>query len=102
MEVDKKALANVLGQAHRDWNLRGVILNACYRANQAYFIADAVKMVIVMEQRVSDLGAIAFAKVFYTHLARGNDIQKSFRWAEDSVGLQFTKKQISPELLQRD
>ncbi len=69
-------LANLLKQFNQ--NLRCVVLNACYSAEQAEAIAEHIDCVIGMSAAVADRAAIRFAAAFYLAVASGCSVQAAF------------------------
>ncbi|KAK6437174.1 hypothetical protein LTR95_006627 [Oleoguttula sp. CCFEE 5521] len=85
--VDLVRFADLLRLAKND-GLRGVVMNACYSAEQAHAVAVAVGNVVAMEGLVSDQGAIDFARAFYGCLGDGYGFQEAYEWALAETGLQ--------------
>jgi hypothetical protein len=62
-------------------NVRCVVLNACYSAEQAQAIAEHVDGVIGMSTKVSDTAATEFSRVWYQAVAEGCDLARCFQLA---------------------
>ncbi|MCC7066418.1 MAG: CHAT domain-containing protein [Planctomycetes bacterium] len=58
--------------------VRVVVLNACYSADQAHAIAEEIDFVVGMSDSIGDEAAIKFAAAFYRGLAFGRSVQASF------------------------
>jgi CHAT domain-containing protein len=74
--VTGKALAQLFRAIARD--VRLVVLNSCWSAEQAQAIAAAVGSVVGMRYAVSDEAAIEFAQSLYEALAYGRVLQDAF------------------------
>ena len=59
-------------------NVQCVFLNACYSADQAKSISEAVPFVIGMERSIKDSDALIFSTGFYGSIAAGKNIQISY------------------------
>jgi hypothetical protein len=59
-------------------NVRVVVLNACYSANQAESIVREIDCAVGMSDEIEDDHAIAFAAEFYQALAYGRSVQAAF------------------------
>ena len=67
-----------------------VVLNACRSAGARSALLGAAKAIIVMQDSISDIAAVAFAKMFYGGIASGQSLQSAFeqgRLAVESVSL---------------
>jgi len=74
--VSGEALGHLLARVGRD--VRLVVLNACYSAEQAAAIGAHVDFVIGMHDPIGDQAARVFAVALYRALAFGNPIQSAF------------------------
>jgi hypothetical protein len=59
-------------------NIRCVVLNACFSADQASAIAEHIDCVVGMTTAVRDSVAITFAGAFYQGLGFGESVQSAF------------------------
>lgn len=59
-------------------NIRLVVLNACFSAEQAAAICDSVGIAIGMRRAISDHAAIAFSGALYKALAHRQSVQRAF------------------------
>jgi hypothetical protein len=59
-------------------NIRLVILNACFSAEQAAAIRDSVGIAIGMSRQISDRAAIAFSGALYKALAHRKSVRSAF------------------------
>jgi len=67
-----------------------VVLNACQSAGARSALLSTAKAIIVMQDSVSDVAAVAFATMFYGGIASGQSLQSAFeqgRVAVESVSL---------------
>ena len=82
-------------------DLRCVVLNACYSAEQAEAIAQSVDCVVGMASAIGDQSAIGFAKAFYQALAYGWSVQEAFELGSVQIGLEGLPDENVPKLLVR-
>ncbi|GFZ45780.1 hypothetical protein JCM24511_03510 [Saitozyma sp. JCM 24511] len=99
-EVDPAALARLLAN-HRPKGLRAVVMNACYSAQQGQLLADATGHAVAMQGQLSDSGAIAFTKQFYSSMGAGDTFEEAFDNAADAVGLDPQLTALNPVLFKR-
>jgi hypothetical protein len=66
-------------------NTQLVLLNACYTLPMAKEIAKYVPYVIGTQGPLDDDAAIVFARSFYTGIASGKDIEKSFQYGLNGI-----------------
>lgn len=85
--IDAQALANLLRLAQKD-GLEAAILNACHSETQAQPIADAIGTVIAMGGAITDHGATAFTRAFYSALGAGRSFDDAFGWGVAEAGLE--------------
>lgn len=67
-----------------------VVLNACNSAGGRKALLQSVKAIVVMQDSISDVGAVAFSTKFYGGIASGQSLKSSFeqgRIALESVSL---------------
>ena len=95
--VSADALRTVFAALRGD--IRLVILNACYSAEQTAAIAEVIDCVIGMKDKISDDGAIAFAASFYRALGFGCSIRNAFDQAVAAVKLQNKGEETIPQML---
>jgi hypothetical protein len=55
-----------------------VVLNACNSAGAADKLLEPVKAIVVMQDSISDVGAVAFSTKFYGGIASGQSLKSSF------------------------
>jgi hypothetical protein len=82
-------------------NIRCVVLNACYSAEQAEAIAQHIDCVVGMTQAVGDDAAIRFARAFYRALGYGRDIETAFTLGTNEVDLEGLPDVDTPQLVAR-
>jgi hypothetical protein len=70
-----------------------VVLNACNSAGARKALLASAKAIVVMQDSISDVGAVAFATKFYGGIASGQSLRSSFEQgviAIESVSLDET------------
>lgn len=80
-------------------NLRCVVLNACYTAEQAGAIADRIDCVVGMTEAISDPAARAFAVAFYRALGYGRTVQEAFDLGCSQIDLNNLDEADKPVLI---
>lgn len=80
-------------------NIRCVVFNACYSAQQAQAIAQHIDCVVGMSQALGDEAAISFAVAFYRALGYGKDVKTAFDLGCLQIHLENLKEQDTPKLL---
>jgi hypothetical protein len=80
-------------------NIRCVVLNACYSAQQAQAIAQHIDCVVGMSKAIGDEAAISFAVAFYQALGYGKDVKTAFDLGCLQINLENLKEQDTPKLL---
>jgi hypothetical protein len=65
----------------RQKSLRGLVLNACFSANDAPRFANIGVEVVAMQKSVGDDAAIVFSSIFYDRLRDGSSFGKAFSQA---------------------
>lgn len=80
-------------------NIRLVVLNSCYSAEQAKVIANEIDCVVGMKSDVSDQAAIAFSVGFYEALAFGRDVDSAFKLGCHQVEILGFPGEDVPQLL---
>ena len=73
--VSTEALARLFAVLGED--IRVVVLNACYSAEQAEAIAGVIDCVVGMSDRIGDSAARVFAASFYRGLGFGRSVQSA-------------------------
>jgi hypothetical protein len=86
MLVSPEALSNLFKLVKN--NVKCVILNACFSANQANSIAEHIDYVIGINEMISDKSAIAFAVGFYQSLGSGKSIPEAFEFGKSHISIQ--------------
>ncbi|HEU4537537.1 MAG TPA: CHAT domain-containing protein [Polyangiaceae bacterium] len=82
-------------------NVRVVLLNACWSADQASAISQFVDCVIGMRQPLDDAAAIAFAAAFYGAIAFGMTVRDAFELGKLAVEFQGLPGSHVPQLFER-
>jgi uncharacterized protein YjbI with pentapeptide repeats len=80
-------------------DIRLVILNACYSAEQIGAIADVIDCVIGMRDRITDDAAIVFVAAFYRALGAGRSLANAFDQAVSQLKHEFPAEAEIPQLL---
>lgn len=80
-------------------NIRCVVLNACYSAQQAQAIAQNIDCVVGMSKAIGDEAAIRFAMAFYQALGYGRDVKMAFDLGCLQIHLENLNEQDTPKLL---
>lgn len=83
-------------------NLRCVVLNACYTAEQGAAIARQVDCVIAVPEAISDQSSVKFAKAFYQALGFGRDVKTAFDLGCNQLELEQGEGTEVPQLLPND
>ena len=68
-------------------NLRCVVLNACYTADNAAGLAEVIDCVVGIEDAITDSAALQFATAFYRALGYGRSIQEAFDLGQVQIEL---------------
>ena len=95
--VPRDALSRLFDVLHD--NIRCVVLNACYSAEQADAIAEHIDCVVGMTKAVGDDAAIRFATAFYRGLGYGRSIETAFKLGTNEIGLQDLPDADTPKLV---
>lgn len=80
-------------------NVRCVVLNACYSAEQAAAIAEHIDCVIGMSSAIGDDAAISFAAAFYQGLGYGCNLKTAFELGCVQIDLENLDEQDTPKLM---
>jgi CHAT domain/Anti-sigma-K factor rskA/TIR domain len=108
--VEASRLADLLGQAEPSPRL--VVLNSCssgesgaqdlFSGTAAALARSGISAVAAMQFPISDTAAIAFARGFYTAMARGRAVDEAFRHGRISIlGARGTLEWVTPVLYLR-
>lgn len=97
--VGSEVLHRVFGILRDD--IRVVLLNACYSADQAAVFAQHIDFTIGMSRAVADRAAIAFAGSFYRALGFGRSVQEAFDLAVTTLLLDDIPGEDIPRLVTR-
>ncbi len=84
--VGSSALGNLFALHKED--VKCVVLNACYSAEQASSIGEHIPFVIGMTSTIDDASALAFAVGFYDAIGAGRNIEQAFRHGCNAIELQ--------------
>lgn len=80
-------------------NVRCVVLNACYTAEQAAAIAEVIDCVVGMSDAISDDAARQFATAFYRALGYGQTVQAAFALGSNLIELHDLPEAHKPVLM---
>jgi len=94
----KKEVLSLLFSVLKD-NIRCVLLNSCYSAEQAEAIAEHIDCVIGMTDKINDRAATAFAASFYQAIGFGRDIQTAFNLGCIQVDMENLDEADKPKLI---
>lgn len=97
MIVQPAALARLLRRV-KEANLKGVVMNACFSATQAQTMRQVGFAMVLMENEIDDVAAIAFSASLYSQLSRGRSFENAFSWARDAYDRAGTFE-LNPVLL---
>jgi hypothetical protein len=97
--LGREAVARCFRILRKD--IRCVVLNACFSADQASAIAEHIDCVVGMTAAVKDTTAIAFAGAFYQALGFGESVQTAFELGQNQVDLDALGQADVPRLLVR-
>lgn len=81
-------------------DVRLVVLNACYSAEQAEALAEVVGCAIGMPQPIYDETAIEFARALYQQLASGKTIRQAFKSSQNQLALLDHAGAYEPQLFE--
>lgn len=70
-----------------------VVLNACFSESSAQLVAESVPFVVGTQNAIEDSNAISFAEAFYSAIGNGNDIPKSFQFAQNRLNMENSNGQ---------
>ncbi len=76
--VPEDAIKNLFKTIASEYDIKIVVLNACYSESQAKTINEHVPFVVGMSRAIPDKAAIDFSSGFYNALAKGIDVRKAF------------------------
>lgn len=89
-----------LFSALRD-NIRLVVLNACFSAEQGEAIAEVIDAVVGMDDAIGDEAARRFAAAFYRALGHGRSAKNAFDQGVAALALHGLRDEFIPRLLVR-
>jgi len=113
-EAGELVLMNALGRAKKvrpsalkalfsalKYNIRLVVLNACYSKTQAIAIAHVIDCVVGMKASIGNQAAITFAAAFYRAIGFGGSVKEAFEQGKVSLMLEGIPEENTPELFVR-
>jgi len=95
--VPANALSDLFGHFRGD--IRCVVLNACYSADQAEAIATQIDCIIGMTDAITDAASIEFATAFYRALGYGRSVKTAFGLGCNQIDLADLGEAHKPLLL---
>ncbi len=96
--VGAEFLASVFTTLAAD--IRLVVLNACFSADQADAISHSIPVTVGTPRQISDKACVKFSRTFYSALANGLSVDQAF-WQADAILLAIDRNH-RPTLLSRD
>lgn len=78
--------------------VRCVVFNACYSAEQASAVAETVDCVVGTTRAIEDRSALAFAAGFYRALGYGRDVQTAFEMGRNEISIAGLTDDDVPQL----
>lgn len=91
-----RALFNILKD-----NIRCVVLNACYTAEQAGGVAEVIDCVVGISDAISDDASLQFATAFYRGLGYGRSVKEAFALGQVQIELAGLGEAAELHLLER-
>lgn len=82
-------------------DVRLVVLNACWSADQAQALAESAGCAVGMRRPINDETAIEFAVSFYENLASGKTIRQAFDFAKNHLDLRRLPDADKPQFFER-
>jgi hypothetical protein len=76
-----------------------VVLNACQSAGARSALLGTAKAIIVMQDSISDVAAVAFATMFYGGVASGQSLQSAFEQGRIAVEAVSLGEAVTPTLI---
>lgn len=95
--VPALALSNLFGIFQKQ--IRCVMLNSCYSAEQAVGIGEHIAVVIGMSDAISDQAALQFSTAFYRGIGYGQNVQTAFILGCNQLALGGSDETHKPQLL---
>jgi hypothetical protein len=95
--VPVDTLSDLFGLFQDD--IRCVVLNACYSADQAEAIAQQIDCVVGMTDAITDTASIEFATAFYRALGYGRSVKSAFDLGCNQIDLASLDEAHKPLLL---
>lgn len=83
------------------YNIRCVVLNACFSKNQAKAISKSIECVVGMGTVVTDRAAILFASAFYQTLGFGDSLQEAFDRGCLQIAIERLGEENTPKMLHK-
>ncbi|MGB0560285.1 MAG: AAA-like domain-containing protein [Spirulinaceae cyanobacterium] len=99
--VKSPALARLFRALRKQFQVKCVVLNACYSQVQADAIAPHADYVVGMQQQIGDRAAREFAIGFYDGLFAGTPIESAFDLGCNAIELEAIPEHLTPVLRQR-
>ena len=100
--VPQVAFKNLFKILAPKYNIKVVVLNACYSELQAQAINEYVPYVVGMNNAIKDEAAITFSSSFYNALAfNENDIETAFELGVNQIELKGLGNESIPVLLKK-
>lgn len=100
-QIQPVALFALLRLAAGD-RLKGVVMNACYTADQLHTLAPDARLpcpAVVMNAEVADKAAMSFSQQFYSYLGDGETFEDAFQWTVTSSDLTGDNGRMSAQLV---
>ncbi|MEN8238943.1 MAG: CHAT domain-containing protein [Actinomycetota bacterium] len=94
--MDIEALADLFRIAGEQ--VRCVVFNACYSADQASAVAASIDCVVGTTRAIEDPSALAFAAGFYRALGYGQSVQSAFDLGRNEISLAGYADEDVPQL----
>lgn len=79
-------------------NLKCVVFNACYSAQQASAVAKYVPCVVGTSKAIGDDAAIRFAGAFYRAMGYGESVRTAFDLGRNEIALHGLGEELTPQL----
>ena len=79
-------------------NLKCVVFNACYSAQQAAAVAKYVPCVVGTSKAIGDDAAIRFAGAFYRAMGYGESVRTAFDLGRNEIALHGLGEELTPQL----
>lgn len=88
-------LANLfkLFSQDEDFNIQALILDSCYKKDQAVALNEHVPYVIGLKNNIKHKASIAFARGFYKAIAQNKGLEFSFGMGQNRIEIEFGDKE---------